>query len=140
MSSLAQLRAEHAELVRIVGELQALIDRDTPPPQVDLFQVRRKLSSVLIAHLKAEDWVLYPPLLSSDDPVIADTAQHFVDEMGGLAQAYSVFNERWDALSIEADWAHYQSEAKGIIDALTNRIIRENRDLYPLLERIQRAA
>lgn len=140
MSSLAQLRAEHAELVRIVGELQVLIGRETPPPQVELFQVRRKLSSVLIAHLKAEDWVLYPPLLSSDDPVIADTAQHFVDEMGGLAQAYSVFNEKWDALSIEADWSHYQAEAKDIIDALTNRIIRENRDLYPLLERVQRAA
>ena len=140
MSSLAQLRAEHAELVKIVGELQLLIDRDTPPPSVELFQVRRKLSSVLIAHLKAEDWVLYPPLLSSHDPVIADTAQHFVDEMGGLAQAYSVFNERWDALGIEVDWAHYRAEAKGIIDALTSRIVRENRDLYPLLEKIQRAA
>lgn len=140
MSSLAQLRAEHAELVRIVGQLQALVDGDTPPPQVELFQVRRKLSSVLIAHLKAEDWVLYPPLLSSDDAAVSATAQQFVDEMGGLAQAYSVFNEKWDALSIEANWAHYQVEAKGIIDALTNRIIRENRDLYPLLEKLQRAA
>jgi iron-sulfur cluster repair protein YtfE (RIC family) len=140
MSSLAQLRAEHAELVRIVGELQTLIDNDVPPPQVELFKVRRKLSSVLIAHLKAEDWVLYPPLLNSNDSVIAATAQEFVDEMGGLAQAYSVFNEKWDALGIEADWAHYRAEAKGIIEALTNRIIRENRDLYPLLEKVQRAA
>lgn len=140
MSSLAHLREEHAELVRIVGELQKLINHDSPPSQVELFQVRRKLSSVLIAHLKAEDWVLYPPLLNSNDPHISGTAQQFVDEMGGLAQAYSVFNEKWDALGIEADWAHYRAEAKGIIDALTNRIVRENRDLYPLLERLQRAA
>lgn len=140
MSSLAQLREEHAELVKIVGELQALIDRETPPPSVELFQVRRKLSSVLIAHLKAEDWVLYPPLLTCDDPTTAATAKQFVDEMGGLAQAYTAFSEKWDALSIEADWAHYRVEAKGIIDALTNRIVRENRDLYPLLDKIQRAA
>jgi hemerythrin-like domain-containing protein len=140
MSSLAHLRQEHADLVRIVGELQALVERDTPPPQVELFQVRRKLSSVLVAHLKAEDWVLYPPLLSSDEPAIAETARQFVDERGGLAQAYTVFSEKWDALSIEADWAHYRDEARGIINALTNRILRENRDLYPLLERIQRAA
>lgn len=140
MPSLAQLRQEHAELVTIVGELNALIGRDTPPPSVELFNVRRKLSSVLIAHLKAEDWVLYPPLLSCDDSVIAATAKQFVDEMGGLAQAYSVFNERWDALSIESNWAGYQREANGIIEALTNRIIRENRDLYPLLEKVQRAA
>lgn len=140
MSSLAQLRQEHAELVKIVGELQALVDGDLPPPQVELFQVRRRLSSVLIAHLKAEDWVLYPPLLSSDDTAVATTAKQFVDEMGGLAHAYTAFSEKWDALSIEADWAHYRVEAKGIIDALTNRIVRENRDLYPLLDKIQRAA
>lgn len=140
MSSLAQLRQEHAELVRIVGELQAMIDRDQPPPSVELFRVRRKLSSVLIAHLKAEDWVLYPPLLSCEDPGIAATAKQFVDEMGGLAQAYSEFNERWDAFSIESDWGGYRQDAAGIIDALTNRIIRENRELYPLLEKVQRAA
>lgn len=140
MSSLAQLRNEHAELVKIVGDLQALVDRETPPPSVELFNVRRKLSSVLIAHLKAEDWVVYPPLLSCDDPQIAATAKQFVDEMGGLAQAYSVFNERWDALSIESDWAGYRKAAGGIIEALSNRIVRENRELYPLLEKVQRAA
>ena len=140
MSSLAQLRQEHAELLAIVQQLAGLISGDTPPPSVELFQVRRKLSGVLIAHLKAEDWVLYPPLLECNDPEIAATARHFVDEMGGLAQAYSVFNDRWDALSIESDWDGYRKAASVIIEALTNRIIRENRDLYPLLDRVQRAA
>ena len=140
MSSLAQLRQEHAELARIVGELQAMIDHSAPPSSVELFGVRRKLSGLLIAHLKAEDWVLYPPLLTSGDPAVAATARRFVDEMGGLAQAYSVFNERWDALSIESDWEGYRKAAQGIIDALTDRIVRENRDLYPLLDKVQRAA
>ena len=140
MSSLAELRNDHAELVRIAKQLEALIDRDTPPPCVELFDVRRRLSSLLIAHLKAEDWVLYPPLLQSDDLQVAGVARQFVDEMGGLAQAFTVFVERWDALSIEADWPRYQREARGIVDALSSRIVRENRDLYPLLDRIQRAA
>lgn len=140
MSSLMQLRQEHAELVKIVREWEALIGRDTPPPSVELFDVRRRLSSLLIAHLKAEDWVLYPPLLESSDPDIAHTARQFVDEMGGLAATYSIFMERWDALSIQADWARYQTEAQAISQALGNRIVRENRDLYPLLERASRAA
>lgn len=140
MSSLEQLRQEHAELVKIVGDLQTMIDGSTPPSSVELFGVRRKLSSLLIAHLKAEDWVLYPPLLTCEDPEVAATARRFVDEMGGLAQAYSLFNERWDALSIESDWAGYRQAAQGIIDALTCRIVRENRELYPLLEKVQRAA
>lgn len=140
MASLAQLRQEHAELVRIVGDLQQMIEQDAPPPSVELFNLRRKLSGVLIAHLKAEDWLLYPPLLTCSDPEIAATARQFVDEMGGLAQAYSVFNERWDALSIESDWPGYRKAAANIIEALTNRIVRENRDLYTLLEKVQRAA
>jgi hypothetical protein len=135
MSSLAQLRAEHAELVNIVGELKALIGRDTPPPSVELFNVRCKLSSVPIAHLKAEDWVLYPPPLACDDPQVAATAKQFVDEMGGLAQAYSVFNDRWDALRIESNWAGYRQDASRIIEALTNRIVRENRELSPCWKR-----
>lgn len=140
MSSLAQLRQEHADLVKIVRELEALIGGDTPPESVALFDVRRRLSSTLIAHLKAEDWVLYPPLLASEDRDVADTARRFVDEMGGLAQAFTVYVERWDALSIQSDWPRYCNETRGIIDALTSRIVRENQDLYPLLEKLGRAA
>ena len=84
--------------------------------------------------------MLYPPLLSSPDATVAATARKFVDELGGLAKAFSAYIERWDALSIEADWPGYQQESRGIIEALTNRIVRENRELYPLLDRIQRAA
>jgi hypothetical protein len=140
MSSLVQLRTDHAELIRIVGDWEALIDTDTPPPSVYLFDVRRRLTSLLIAHLKAEDWVLYPPLLESKDPEVARTARRFVDEMGGLAASYSIFMERWDALSIEADWTRYRKEARAISQALGNRIVRENRELYPLVERTDRAA
>ena len=140
MSSLVQLRNDHAELIRIVGEWEVLIEGDAPPPAVELFDVRRRLSSLIIAHLKAEDWVLYPPLLNSNDPEVARTARRFVDEMGGLAASYSIFMERWDALSIQADWTHYRKEARTISQALGNRIVRENRELYPLVERTDRAA
>ena len=140
MSSLSELRAEHAELVKIVGELEALVDCDAPPAAVELFDVRRRLSSLLIAHLKAEDWVLYPPLLASRHAEVAGVARRFVDEMGGLAAAFTKFVDHWDALSISADWSRYQEDARAIIAALTNRITRENRELYPLLEQHQRAA
>ncbi|HTG63294.1 MAG TPA: hemerythrin domain-containing protein [Sphingomicrobium sp.] len=140
MSSIAQIRADHAELVKIFREWETLLDRDAPPPSVELFGVRSRLSSLLIAHLKSEDWVLYPPLLESKDPEIARIAREFVNEMGGLAAAYSRFMEKWDALTIQADWSHYQEEARGIADALGERIVRENRELLPLVERAAGAA
>jgi hypothetical protein len=88
----------------------------------------------LIAHLMAEDWVLYPRLISSPEPNIADTARAFSEEMGGLAAAYRNYAGHWTAGAIEADWPGYCAETRGIIDALTNRILRENRELYPLLD------
>ena len=46
----------------------------------------------------------------------------------------------WSAAAIEADWPGYCADSRVIIDALTNRILLENRDLYPLLEHLDRAA
>ena len=140
MSSLAQLREEHAHLVTIVRKLSTLIALDAPPPSTELYALRRELTTTLIGHLKAEDWVLYPRLLASPDAKIARTAREFSEEMGGLAQAYTAYAEKWGSFAIEQDWPGYCRETAGIIEALTNRITRENRDLYPLLEGLDRAA
>ena len=107
---------------------------------VDLFTLRRQLASTLIAHLKAEDWALYPRLMESGDDAVAATAKAFSDEMGGLAAAFGVYSQRWDAMSIASNWAGFCLETKDIIAALTERITRENRELYPLLEELDRAA
>ncbi len=140
MATLQVLREEHAYLVRIVGQLSECIARPIPPPSVELFTVRRELNATLIAHLKAEDWILYPTLLASDDPETAATAQQFLDEMGGLAAAFLAYADKWSATAIESDWAGYCAESREIIEALTERIVRENRELYPLADREKKAA
>jgi Hemerythrin HHE cation binding domain len=140
MATIQHLREEHALLVRIVGRLAECIARPNPPPAVELFAVRRDLNATLIGHLKAEDWILYPMLLESGDPETAATARQFMDEMGGLAAGFLAYADKWSASAIESDWAGYCTESQGIIEALTQRITRENRELYPLAERDKRAA
>lgn len=140
MANLAKLREEHAQLVTIVRRLGEFIAQPSPPSQLALFELRRELSSTLIAHLKAEDWVLYPRLLASDDPHVAETARAFSEEMGGLAAAFVGYSDKWNAGAITADWEGYCADSRSIIEALTCRITRENRDLYPLLEKLDRAA
>ena len=140
MSNIMQLRTDHVELIDICQLLEASIAGDTPPSSVDLFGVRKRLTAKLIAHLKAEDWLLYPRLLESEDAQVAETARRFVEEMGGLAAAFNAYVEAWDAFRIEREWAAYKTETQGIIEALRCRISRENRELYPLLERLDRAA
>ena len=140
MSDLLKLRQEHARLLEIAGRLGKVVCGLHPPDAGDLFKLRHDLSSTLIAHLKSEDWVLYPRLLASAEGKIAQTARTFNDEMGGLAQAYMAYADKWTATSIESDWPGYCGETKSIIEALSTRITRENRELYPLLEAVDKAA
>ncbi len=140
MPEIQKLRQEHAELVEIVGRLGKAVMLPTPPEMVGLFDLRRELASTLIGHLKAEDWALYPQLMASNDPEIAATAKAFSDEMGGLSDAFAIYAQRWDAMSINGNWKGFCAESRTIIDALTDRIQRENRELYPLVDRLDRAA
>ena len=140
MTDLCKLRGEHTDIQKIVRKLRYLISQPSPPPQLHLFALRHELSSTLISHLKTEDWLLYPQLMASADAQIAATARAFSEEMGGLAVAYRDHCQYWNADAIAADWAGYCRDSRGLIDALNNRITRENRDLYPLLERLDQAA
>ena len=140
MSEFAKLRQDHADLVRMVRQLEEMTGEPSPPPQLELFDLRRQITSTLIAHLKAEDWVLYPRLMASGDASVAAAGRAFNDEMTGLASAYSDYAARWGATAIDADWAGYCAETRGIIEALMTRITRENRELLPLLEAIEKAA
>ena len=140
MASLTELREDHAQIVRTVKRLQVMISLPSPPSQLELFNLRRELSSTLISHLKAEDWVLYPRLKESGDSQVAAVATAFSEEMGGLSEAFLAYNNKWGAAAIEANWADYRAETKAILDALTGRITRENRELYPLLEALDQAA
>ena len=134
MSHIPKLRDEHMRLLGTIRRLGALIERRDPPPPLHIFALRHELSSTLIAHLKVEDWLLYPPLINSPDSQIAETARAFSDEMGGLADAYRAHCEQWTAEAIAADWAGYCVHCRHILDALTIRITRENCELYPLID------
>jgi hypothetical protein len=98
------------------------------------------LLSTLLAHLKLEDWALYPRLIESAETDISAAGQAFKEEMGGLAPAFLAYSDKWNANTITADWSAYCKDTAAILEALTNRLIRENRDLLPLLERLDKAA
>lgn len=140
MSNLAKLREEHAQLVTIVRRLSEEIGPDNAGPSAELHVLRRELTSTLIRHLKGEDWILYPKLLGSSDPAVVATARRFNDEMSGLAGAFMAYSEKWGQLAIERDWNGYRQETAAIVQALSDRITRENRELFPLLDRFDRAA
>ena len=134
MQDLNRLREEHESLAIIVGRLSAMIAQDSPPPSRELYVLRMELTSALIHHLRSEDWMLYPRLLVSCDRRLADIAREFSKEMGGLSKAFRDYVEQWGAYAIKGGWKRYQRETAEILNSLTVRMDREERDLYPLLE------
>jgi hypothetical protein len=140
MSELRKLREDHATLARLFARLGKLIEQPRPAAQIELFDLRRQLAATLLAHLKLEDWALYPRLIESGDAEISSVGESFKDEMGGLAPAFLAYSDKWSAISIQADWTGYCRDTRAILDALTKRLTRENRELLPLLERLDRAA
>ena len=140
MSELSKLREEHASLARQFRRLADVIEQPSAPPQLELFELRRELVSTLLGHLKLEDWALYPRLIESGDAEAAAAGEMFKEEMGGLAPAFLAYSTKWNAATITADWTRYCDDTRTILDALTNRLTRENRELLPLLERVDKAA
>jgi Hemerythrin HHE cation binding domain len=140
MSELMKLRQDHAELARMFRQLERIIGLPEAPSQLELFELRRSLMQTLIGHLKLEDWALYPRLIESGDAEVSAAGRHFKEEMGGLAPAFLGYCEKWTANTIAADWPTYCSDTRSLLEALNDRLTRENRELLPLLERIDQAA
>ncbi len=138
--NLGKLRQDHADLMVIALRLGEVVKQPASPPAAELFVLRRELSATLVAHLKAEDWALYPRLVDCGDSQVAAIARTFSDEMGGLAAAYTGYNEHWTAVTIADDWPGFCRDTSAILGALSDRIRRENQELYPLLEKIEQAA
>jgi hypothetical protein len=140
MSELMRLREDHAKLARMFRRLNEIVDQSEPPPQLELFELRRELMTTVIGHLKLEDWALYPRLIDSGDEEISAAGAWFKEEMGGLAPAFVAYCDKWTASTIPAEWASYCSDTSALLAALSDRLTRENRELLPLLERLDRAA
>lgn len=134
MQSMQHLREEHAELGRLVFSFEKMIAPKSPPPPVDLFELRQTFSKKLFAHLMAEDWMLYPEMLRSPDAAITGKARAFMDEMGGLVDAYKAWSNAWPAGAVANNWPGFAAATKDLLEALKLRIARENRELYPLME------
>lgn len=102
-----------------------------------------RLTGILRIHLALEDEIIYPALRNSPDPQMGAIGQRYWDEMGGLADTFLDFVDRWKrADAVLANPDGFRSESADVFKALEERIAREDREVYPLAERtrISRAA
>ena len=136
MSRTANLRRQHDTLLEIVLQLQADIAAEiTVSSSRQIITRLARLTGVLQMHLAAEDKVLYPAMMASNDKGTSAMARTFSIQMGDLGAAYSEYVERWsDHQKILRDAEAFRKQSAKVFAALGTRIRRENEELYPLAD------
>lgn len=133
------LSAEHAELDLLA---ERLIRQVTQPggPDSDLASIRWRLNHVLMVHLAKEDRHLYPQLQRCAEDRVRALATRFATEMGNLADVYLAYTNEWTAQKIAGDQRGFSTATLRVMRALRQRILREERDLYPMISSASRNA
>lgn len=136
---IGQLQSQHEACLAIVEDIQARSDHITDRGSaVDIALMLARLTGILRIHLALEDEILYPALRNAKDPQIAAAAEQYWQEMGGLADTFLDFVDRWKrADMVLADPARFRSESEVVFKALGDRIGREHDEIYPMAERLR---
>src|SRR3546814_7893879 len=94
------------------------------------------MSSIIKMHLTIEDKALYPALARSHDAEMVSKGRYFQLEMGTIAQSYEKFAFKWNtAQKLQNDEEGFKAEANVVLRNLHARMVRENTDLSPKVDR-----
>lgn len=138
MSRTDNFRRQHDEILNVAKEISLSLTPDKLNDQVN--EVRKLLSSLtgkINVHLSMEDNALYPRMIQGNDANIKLTAQKFMTEMGEIKTVFTDYSKKWfSATSIKNSPMEFIKETKAIFAALEKRIQRENKELYPLVDKL----
>ena len=137
MQSVSYFRDQHAEILKMIDELRPLLDKK----QLEVRLVAKTTQTLLGElvdrikdHLTEEDKELYPALLTHSDLDVRSTAWKFISGEHSLRHAFADYGKKWLK---SGDLEHSDElieETNELLEALTLRIEREERFLYPKLE------
>src|SRR5687767_1936473 len=138
MARTTTLRAQHAAAEAMIDQIYTDIDqyrsdRDAFPLTLKL----ARLAGILRTHFAMEDELLYPLMIESDQREAALTARVFRNELVHIGAQFERFIERWsNSAAIASALRQFEFEAGMLFAALRDRIDREQRDLYPLADKV----
>ena len=128
---------QHELLRQFVGELLALVSGDTPCDPENLAASRWRLARMLLQHLALEERAVYRPLERDPRPQVVMLAYGFRRELDTSYARYEQHMAEWTRERIEAQWPAYVSAVRHMADFLLERLDREERELFPLVNEAQ---
>lgn len=129
------LKRQHREVIDLVDYILNNVKNNTVDKNLD--QVVKSINIIsgkLKVHLLNEDKHLYPYLLNSSDAALNMFGKKYSEEMKEVSKGYEDYKSKYNTSSkIKQNIEEFKEDTKRIFGALSNRVEREEKELYPLL-------
>lgn len=139
MSSITKRYTEqHQELLEIADQIKESLDIEALAKNAqEIRSLVSQLLGKLTVHLSMEDKVLYPRLLEHGDAKVRKTARRVQAEISDVADAMEGYRARWtSALAVQEDPRAFVEETSTLLRVLSERIRREDDELFPCLQKL----
>lgn len=127
------LARQHNELYKLLAEMKSLgynIESNADKIALNINLLAGKIN----IHLQSEDKYLYSLLLNSQHTEVRKIAKDFIAEMGHIAKTFNEFKVKFNTKNkILNNINEFKLEYPKIMNAISNRLNKEDKKLYVLL-------
>ena len=127
------LARQHNELYKLLAEMKSLgynIEANADKIALNINLLAGKIN----IHLQSEDKYLYSLLLNSQHTEVRKIAKDFIAEMGHIAKTFNEFKIKFNTKNkILNNINEFKLEYPKIMNAISNRLNKEDKKLYVLL-------
>lgn len=136
MSNITNLQRQHKEIAEVIERLEKLIAAAEIAQNSNALSLDIAfLSGKLMNHLQSEDKFLYPELSNHSSPSVRSVSSRFMAEMGNLSEAFVNYKTKYMlSQNIKASPEQFRQESSQVFKAIRQRVLAEEKDLYPLLQ------
>ena len=132
-----KMKNQHVEILEKISFLRKLSQAGVSSNAQEIAIVIVSMSAIIKTHLSAEDQFLYPHIEQDGNSTLRQVSSKFKREMTDIVSEYEVFSRRWNIASklIGNDEA-FRRDANTVLRKVFERMQKENKDFYPLVERM----
>lgn len=136
MINLIKMKQQHGRIKEEINYLENEVNKGSLSLNtMELALHINRLAGLLKIHLLEEDQFLYPDLLVCSNKEIQDMAKLYIQEMGSLVSVYTNFKSQYNTSSkIVKNNETFLYDCRKIIGELKNRIMKEDLELYHLIQ------
>jgi len=137
MTTVAHLRESHAEIQEMIGDLQVGLTKENLAIRANAKAMHTLLCDLALkvrAHLGEEDKEMYPQLLKQGN-ALKHTAWNFISGESELRKGFEAYYKKYLKNCDYQVSDAFLKETHDVLNAVLSRIEREEKVLFPQLEK-----